>query len=61
METPSVLTTFCNGNPPETGGFPSEMSVIQIFDNSLVVLLNKRTHSLDGNDLTLHDTNVILV
>ena len=32
METFSVLLALCEGNPPVTGGFPSQKSVTQSFD-----------------------------
>ena len=32
METFSVLLAFCEGNPPVTGGLPSQRPVLQSFD-----------------------------
>ena len=46
METVSMLHAFCAGNPPVTGGFPSQPSDAGFdvfFDVSLNTRLNKRS------------------
>ena len=40
METYSVLLAICDGNPPVTGGFPSQMPVTRSFDVFFNVLQN---------------------
>ena len=42
METFSTLLALYQGNPPVTGGFPSQRPVMQSFDVSFDVRLNKR-------------------
>ena len=42
METFSVLLALCEGNPPVTGGFPSQRPVTQSFDVFFYMCLNKR-------------------
>ena len=32
METFSALVVLCEGNPPVTGGFPSQRSLMRSFD-----------------------------
>ena len=41
MDTLSTLLALCDGNPPVTGGFPSQGVIIRISDICLVVRLNK--------------------
>ena len=42
METFFALLVFCEGNPPVTGGFPSQRPVTWSFDVSFDMRLNKR-------------------
>ena len=42
METFSALLTLCEGNPSDTGGFPSQRPVMRSFDVFLDLLLNQR-------------------
>ena len=42
METIFALLVLCEGNPPVTGGFPSQRPVTQSFDVSFVLYQNKR-------------------
>ena len=42
METFSALLALCEGNPPVTGGFPSQRPVTQSFDVFFGLRLNKR-------------------
>ena len=42
METFSALLTLCEGNPPMTGGFPSQRPVTRSFDVFFDLRLNKR-------------------
>ena len=42
MEAFSASLVLCNGNPPMTGGFPSERPVTQSFDVFFDLRLNKR-------------------
>ena len=42
METFSALLALCEGNPPVTGGFPSQKTVTQSFDIFFDQRLNKR-------------------
>ena len=42
METFSALLTLCEGNPPVTGGFPSQRPVTRSFDVFFDPRLNKR-------------------
>ena len=42
METFSMLLALCEGNPPVTGGFPSQRPVMWSFDIFLDVCLNKQ-------------------
>ena len=39
VDTLSALLSLCDGNPPVTGGFPSQGAMMRIFDICLVVLL----------------------
>ena len=41
METFSALLALCEGNPPVTGGFPSQRSVTRSFDDFFHLRLNK--------------------
>ena len=42
METFSALLALCSGNPPITGGFPSQSTVTRSFDVFFDLRLNKR-------------------
>ena len=42
METFYVLLALCQGNPPATGGFPSQRSVTRSFDTFFDLRLNQR-------------------
>ena len=42
METFSALLALCEGNPPVTGGFPTQRPVTRSFDVFFGVRLNKR-------------------
>ena len=42
METLSALLALCEGNPPVTGGFPSQRPVTRSFDIFCDLRLNKR-------------------
>ena len=42
METFSPLLALCEGNPPVTGGFPSQRPVTRNFDGFFYLRLNKR-------------------
>ena len=42
METFSALLALCEGNPPFTGGFPSQKPVTRSFDVFFDLYLNKR-------------------
>ena len=42
METFSALLALCEGNPPVTGGFPSQRPVTRSFDIFFDLRLNKR-------------------
>ena len=42
IETFSALLSLCEGNPPVTGGFPSQRPVVRGFHNFLDLRLNKR-------------------
>ena len=42
METFSALLAFCEGNPPVTGGFPSQRPVTRSFDIFFDLRRNKR-------------------
>ena len=42
MEAYSALLTLCEGNPPVTGGFPSQKPVTRSFDVFVDLGLNKR-------------------
>ena len=42
MVTIPALVTLCEGNPPVTDGFPSQMPVTRSFDVFFGVCLNKR-------------------
>ena len=42
METFSALLALCEGNPPVTGGFPSQRPVTRNFDVFVDLRLNKR-------------------
>ena len=42
METFSALLALCEGNPPVTGGFPSQRPVTRSFDVYFDLCLNKR-------------------
>ena len=42
METFSALPALCEGNPPVTGGFPSQRPVVRSFDDSFDLRLNER-------------------
>ena len=52
METFSELLALCEGNPPVTGGFPSQRPVTQNFDVIFDLRLNKRLSkpSIDAGD-----------
>ena len=41
METFSALLALCEGNPPVTGGFPSQMPATRNFDVFFDLRLNK--------------------
>ena len=43
METYSVLLALCDGNPTETGGFPSQRPVMQSFGVFFDLHLNNRS------------------
>ena len=47
METFSTLLIHCEGNPLVTGGFPSQMLVMQTFDVFLDLHLNKRVSKIE--------------
>ena len=52
METFSALLVFCEGNPPVTGGFPSQRPVTRSFDLEFVLRHNKRlVNKRDASDL----------
>ena len=42
METFSALLAICEGNPPVTGGFPSQRPVTRSFDVFFDLRLDKR-------------------
>ena len=42
METFATLLALCDGNPPVTGGFPSQRPVMRSFHNFFHLCLNKR-------------------
>ena len=46
METFSALLVLCEGNPPVTGGFPSQRPVTQSFDVCFDLRLNERLSKL---------------
>ena len=48
METFSALLALCEGNPPVTGGFHSQMLVTQNFDVFFDLRLNKRLSKQSG-------------
>ena len=48
MGTISALLALCEGNPPVTGGFPSQTASIAGFDVSFYVSLNKLLNKLCG-------------
>ena len=55
METFSELLALCEGNPPVTGGFPSQRPVTRSFDVFFDPRLNKRSSKhRDGGDLRHH-------
>ena len=45
MKTFSALLTLCEGNPPVTGGFPSQRPVMPSFDIFIELRLNERSRS----------------
>ena len=49
METFSALLALCEGNPPVTGGFPSQKPVTRIFDVFFDLRLNKRPNGWANN------------
>ena len=54
----SALLALCEGNPPVTGGFPSQRASDDVFvDVSLNKSLNK---PLSASDLRCHDAHVML-
>ena len=55
METFSALLALCEGNPPVTGGFPSQKPVTRTFDVFFDQRLNKRlANTRDAGDLRRH-------
>ena len=48
METFSALLALCEGNPPVTGGFPSQRPVTRSFDVFFNLRLNKRSSKQSG-------------
>ena len=55
METFSSLMALCEGNPPVTGGFPSQRPVTRSFEVFLDLHLNKRlTNNRDAGGLRRH-------
>ena len=55
METFSALLALCEGNPPVTGGFPSQRSATESFDVFFDLRLNKRlSNNRDTGDLRRH-------
>ena len=55
METFSTLLALCEGNPPVTGGFPSQRPVTQSFDIFFDVRLKKGWANNRGtSDLRRH-------
>ena len=48
METFSALLAICAGNPPVTGGFPSQRPVTRSFDVFFYLRLNKRLSKQSG-------------
>ena len=53
----SALLTLCEGNPPVTGGFPSQRPVPRSFDVFFDLRLNKRLSNRDASDLRHHRTH----
>ena len=52
METFFALLALCEGNPPVTGGFPSQRPVTRSFDFSLIcVWTNGSANNRDAGDL----------
>ena len=54
MEVFSGLLALCGGNPPVTGGFPSQRPVTRSFDISFDLRLNGRANNRDAGDLRRH-------
>ena len=55
METFSALLALCEGNPPVTGGFPSQRPATQSFDIFFDLRLNKGfANDRDAGDLRRH-------
>ena len=57
MGTLSSLQTLCKGNPPVTGGFPSQKPVMQSFD---IFFISTLTNSRIAGDLRQHDAHVLM-
>ena len=53
-ETFSALLANCDGNPPATGGFPSQRAVTESFDVLFHLRLNKRLSKQIVGDLKRH-------
>ena len=55
METFSVLLSLCEGNPPVSGGFPSQRPAMQSIDVSLICAwTNDWANNWDAGDLRHH-------
>ena len=57
METFSALLALCEGNPPVTGGFPSQRPGTRSFDIFFDLCLNKRLSKRNAGDLRRHRAN----
>ena len=58
METFFTLLALCEGNPPVTGGFPSQRSVLRSFEFSLIwAWTNGLTNNGDTGELGSHPTH----
>ena len=55
METVSMLLALCEGNPPATSGFPSQMANSTGFDVFLTTFINQMTaYKLADKNLKMH-------